>query len=138
MSLKIIQKNDNINKDIRFSYLLLNHNWSPNCLQFLSVFPNTTNGGCDLSAEDAHTSMAPDPSSSFERSVFNLLMFCNFIFWTSDFKLCSLSPHIKQKRKKSIDWLAFCYKDCECICKMCYIFDLIYDANNSEFDKFVK
>lgn len=44
-----------------FSYLMLEHNLSLNCLWIFPFFPITTTRGCGRSTEDAHSSMAPDP-----------------------------------------------------------------------------
>lgn len=52
-----------------FSYLLLGHNCSPNCLRIIPFLRlrQRANGGCNRLAEGAHSYMALDHSSNFCR-----------------------------------------------------------------------
>lgn len=45
------------------SYLSLDHDVSPNCQQISPSYDKRAHGECDWSTENAHSSMAPDPTS---------------------------------------------------------------------------
>lgn len=98
--------------DFRFSQLLLDHNYSLNCL--LILFSSSrlrqyqrAHGGCGWSAEDAYPSMVPDPTSLlhgtlsylllFQSSVLALLPFCIF---PSDLILNTVRYHFKRPKEK--------------------------------------
>lgn len=57
-----MQSSARSNANWQYSYLLLGHYYSPNRLWIFPFFAITTKntGGCEQSAEDAYSSMAPD------------------------------------------------------------------------------